>query len=282
MDKLLQWSIAQQSGDKEAIEKIGAPDEKLLLQLFGAPDEPALMKQAITVISNPEAKLEDKEVAFDNFEMLIENLDNANNIENIKLWPPIIAQLLVPETSLRTYAASVIATAVQNNPSSQEAFIKYDGLEKLITICKEPTTPSSLLVKSLFAISCVIRNFDAGYELFATNGGWEVFNIDTRSVDDKVKLRILSLISAIFSTGLDATKKAAMVKIELVRFLALVLGDHAGCVDKVCHLVCQMKDLGWEFTSDEEAELKTGLERVSGLKDRLDEAEYERALRVLG
>ncbi|KAK7680728.1 hsp70 nucleotide exchange factor fes1 [Cerrena zonata] len=128
MEKLLQWSIAQQTGDKESAEKIGQPDPKLLEQLFGGggPDEPALMKQSIMVVENPEATLENKQIAFDNFEMLIENLDNANNIENLKLWTSIINQLS-PEVddSLKIYAASIIGTAVQNNPNSQEDFLKY-------------------------------------------------------------------------------------------------------------------------------------------------------------
>ena len=107
MDKLLQWSIAQQSGDQEAIEKIGKPDPKMLEQLFGGPDEPALMKQAIMVIDNEEATLENREIAFDNFEMLIENMDNANNIENIKLWQSVIDKMSAETpTSFRVYAAS--------------------------------------------------------------------------------------------------------------------------------------------------------------------------------
>lgn len=43
---------------------------------------------------NPEVDLETKLVAFDNFEMLIENLDNANNIENLKLWEPLLDVLV--------------------------------------------------------------------------------------------------------------------------------------------------------------------------------------------
>merc|ERR1712098_237458 len=110
------------------MEKIGKPDEKALAQLFGTggPDEPTLMKQSIQVVENPEADLEAKEVALENFEMLIENLDNANNIENMKMWPSIIKLLNDDQPEpLRILATSIIAIAVQNNPKCQDDFLKH-------------------------------------------------------------------------------------------------------------------------------------------------------------
>lgn len=89
MEKLLHWTIAQQAGDKDALEKIGEPDPKALNQLFGGPDEATLMRESIKVVQTPDVSQEDKEIALENFEMLIENLDNANNIGNLKLWEPL-------------------------------------------------------------------------------------------------------------------------------------------------------------------------------------------------
>lgn len=46
--------------------------------------------------------------------------DNANNLENLKLWTPLIGQLAAPEPAMRYMAAWVCGTAVQNNLKSQE------------------------------------------------------------------------------------------------------------------------------------------------------------------
>lgn len=162
MEKLLQWSIANSQGDKEAMARAGQPDPKLLQQLFGGggPDDPTLMKESMAVIMNPEVDLETKLVAFDNFEMLIENLDNANNIENLKLWEPLLDVLVqTKDEELRAAALSIIGTAVQNNLDSQNNFMKYDnGLRSLIEIASDKTKPLDVRTKAFYALSNLIRN----------------------------------------------------------------------------------------------------------------------------
>lgn len=283
MDKLLQWSIAQQSGDQEAIEKIGKPDPKMLEQLFGGPDEPALMKQAIMVIDNDEATLENKEIAFDNFEMLIENMDNANNIENIKLWPSVINKMSAETpASLRVYAASCAGIAVQNNPKSQEAFLKYDGLAQLIKICNEEDVTTELRLKALFAISSLIRNFEEGYTKFDELDGWSVVKLDG-SQDHKVKLRILSLVSAILSTPLDKNKEEHVHKEKLVANIITLLrkDGHVGCIDKALNIISQLASSNFEFTSNEIADIAQGLGEIETLKDRISEDDYNSVKQVV-
>lgn len=283
MDKVLQWSIAQQSGDKEALEKLGQPDPKMLEQLFGGPDEPTLMKQAIIVIDNEEATLENKEIAFDNFEMLIESMDNANNIENIRLWPSVIGQLDKKNAhSLRVYAASCIGTAVQNNPKSQEDFVKYDGLEKLVEICCDDDTPKDLHLKSLFAISSLIRNFEAGYTKFDKADGWKIVKL-SQDQDHKDKLRLLSVISAILSTPLDAEKEAHIHEEKLVQTIVSLLqtDGHVGCIDKSLNIISQLASSKFQFSATEISELSQGLENIESLKDKISMDDYHSVKQVV-
>jgi hsp70-interacting protein len=65
--------------------------------------------------------------AFDNLELLVEQIDNASNLDILKLWPPLLATLSSPEPQLRRYAAWVIGTAVQNNPKAQGHLFQYQG-----------------------------------------------------------------------------------------------------------------------------------------------------------
>ncbi|ABN67034.1 predicted protein [Scheffersomyces stipitis CBS 6054] len=283
MDKLLQWSIAQQSGDKEAIQKLGQPDPKMLEQLFGGPDEPTLMKQAIAVIQNPEATLEDKEIAFDNFEMLIENLDNANNIENMKLWPAIVNQLEdgVPAT-LRVYAASVIGTAVQNNPKAQEDFNKTSGPEKLIKIASDEKTPKDLLLKTLYALSSAMRNFKPAYANFVENNGWNIISLSKEN-DHKIQLRQLSAVSSILSTGLDEDKQENIQNAKLVEYLVSILtkDGHIGCIEKALNIISELAHYKYQFTSTEIARLAQGLEQIETLSDRLTEEDLVSAKKIV-
>ncbi|KAK6458283.1 Hsp70 nucleotide exchange factor FES1 [Scheffersomyces xylosifermentans] len=273
MDKLLQWSIAQQSGDKDAIKKIGQPDPKMLDQLFGGPDEPTLMKQAILVVEHPEATLENKEIALDNFEMLIENLDNANNIQNMKLWPSIIKQLDsdIPE-SLRVLAASIIGTAVQNNPNSQEAFNKTNGVQQLVKIASDPKSSKELLSKSLYALSSFLRNNASGYANFEESDGWKIISL-SQEVGHKIQMRQLSVVSAILSTGLNPTKQENIHKAKLITYLVTILkkDGHVGCIEKSLNIISALATEKFEFSSTEIAQLSQGLEEIDSLKEQLPE-----------
>ena len=126
MNNLLKWSIENSvdpaSGNGEP-QKRQPLDTEALQRLFAnAPSDADLMKAAMEVIraSEEEITLENKLIAFDNFEQLIENLDNANNMEVLGLWTPLVATLEHEEAEMRKMAAWCIGTAVQNNDKAQD------------------------------------------------------------------------------------------------------------------------------------------------------------------
>lgn len=274
MEKILQWSIAQQSGDKDAIERVGTPDPKLLQQVFGnGPDEPTLMKQSIQVVQNKEASQEDKLTALDNFEMLIENLDNANNIENLKLWPSIIEILDDEDVELQVLAASIIGVAVQNNPNSQEAFAKYpEGVRKLVGITTSTQAAPQLVLKSLFSIASYIRNFEPGYDAFASNNGWEIVSQFKGNDNLKIQLRLLSLVSAIFST--DISNKVQYIhKYNLIEYLTdiLSLDSNVTCIDKSLNIINHLHLAGFTFNEAELIQLQQGLDKIEPVAEELQQ-----------
>lgn len=269
MDKLLAWSVAQQSGDQEAIEKVGKPDEKLLSQLFGGPDEPTLMKQSFIIINDKTVSENDKVVALENFEMLIENLDNANNIENLKLWPSVIG-LLDPEQpeEFRLLATSIIGIAVQNNNKAQTDFLKYpQGFESLIKYATDDLTKLNLKLKLLFAISSVISNNLSGFTFFIKLNGWKIFE----SVNDNSKwqLRLLSLISSILSNTKEF-KSEIEPKLHHLHLVSLLINNLANDVnhqEKALQNVCHLIDLNYKFDNDELTALKSKANIIRSLKD---------------
>lgn len=218
MEKLLQWSIAGANGDKDTLNKIGGPDNKAIAELLGmaGPDEPTLMVEAMRVITNPEAELEAKEIAFDNFEMLSENLDNANNIENLKLWEPLVEQLKAEEELLQRYAASVIGTATQNNQKTQEDLLKYQhSMDYLLNILNDQQAGEPLKMKCLYALSNFIRHNEKGYTLFKEKNGWHVIDkvVSGKQLSAKFNLRLSSLMTSIMSTGPSDEKKTHIEKL---------------------------------------------------------------------
>ena len=133
MNNLLKWSIQnstnpsqQQTENNEAAAHVAAPGSNrglnpdMLRTLFGGPSEADLMKAAMEVLHSDEADLENKLVAFDNFEQLVESVDNANNMEPLGLWSPLVKLLGHDEAEMRRMAAWCVGTAVQNNEKAQD------------------------------------------------------------------------------------------------------------------------------------------------------------------
>jgi len=133
LNGLLRWGIENSDAtrndptaqtDRDATRGL---NQEILKALLGGPSEADLMKEAIAAVKSPEVDLENKLIAFDNFEQLVESIDNANNITALKLWEPLTQELESDEPKLRAMAAWCIATAVQNNIKAQEKVRKQSS-----------------------------------------------------------------------------------------------------------------------------------------------------------
>ena len=130
LNQLLKWSIENSevsrddptaSSDPKAERPSGQQlNAEALKALMGGPSDAELMRESMTAVQSPDISLEDKIVAFDNFEQLIESLDNANNMQTLGLWTPLVGLLRSEEAELRRMAAWCVGTAVQNNVQAQE------------------------------------------------------------------------------------------------------------------------------------------------------------------
>ena len=124
ISNLLKWSIENSSPSTTTTTETPAPNRSVnadaIAALFGGPSDADLMKESIAAILSPTTTLPNKLVAFDNFEQLIEQIDNANNLEPLGLWAPLLELLQHEEGELRRMAAWCVGTAVQNNERAQE------------------------------------------------------------------------------------------------------------------------------------------------------------------
>ncbi|KAM7206489.1 hypothetical protein V8F20_002615 [Naviculisporaceae sp. PSN 640] len=141
-----------------------AIDPNVLNALFGGPSEAELMKAAIEVITSPPEEnipLEEKLIAFDNLEQLVESLDNANNLEPLALWSPLLSMLEHEEAELRKMAAWCVGTAVQNNVKTQERLLAMGnpGLPTLVKIVVNNDEVESVRRKAVYALSSAVRNY---------------------------------------------------------------------------------------------------------------------------
>ncbi|KAK9479046.1 armadillo-type protein [Lipomyces japonicus] len=287
MEKLLKWSL-ENSKDSTGTGEIrqNSPDPKVLAQLFGQPDDAQLMRQALNLVADPNTDLEQKETALDNLEMLVENLDNANNLDNLGLWELLIEQLSNPEPVIRKMTCWVIGTAVQNNPKSQAALLVYpDAIPKLIDIAaRDPSKECRL--KAMYTLSSEIRNHNPGYESFNSANGWEALisiirqeaenkveaskaNIkpDERHLyetDEDVRRRSIFLLAGILSTEPVESKVDILRSLSAVPNLLELLhieGSEAA-IDKLVQVFLVIANSSSGFTQEETEGILKGLERA--------------------
>ncbi|CAI7659976.1 unnamed protein product [Penicillium glandicola] len=166
MNKLLKWSVTNSQASAGADGEGSAPNlpaaaSKLTPQmvntLFGGPSEADLMRAAMEVVHDNESDLENKLIAFDNFEQLIEGIDNANNLVPLNLWKPLVELLKHDEAEIRRYAAWCVGTAVQNNPKAQEQLVLLNEIPTLVNLATTETNPAARK-KAIYAISSAVRN----------------------------------------------------------------------------------------------------------------------------
>lgn len=183
LSQLLKWSIEAQSAGQNGTtagangDAGAAPtttrelNPELLKALMGGPSDAELMQQAMAVItsSDPEVTVDDKLTAFDNFEQLIENLDNSNNMSNLGLWSPLLAMLDHAESEVRLYAAWCVGTAVQNNEKSQERLLAMGagGLPRLVKMAVDGAEKEGVRRKATYALSSAVRNYQPAMDVVA-------------------------------------------------------------------------------------------------------------------
>lgn len=164
LNALLKWGITNSdaSGSTNQ-EQSQAPsgrglNAQTLNALLGGPTDADLMRANMQKIESTEVSLDDRITAFDNLEQLVESIDNANQLESLSLWTPLLKQLDSPEIEMRKMAAWCVGTAVQNNVKSQERLLAMDGVGKLAKMAVQEADAAAKK-KSIYALSSSMRNY---------------------------------------------------------------------------------------------------------------------------
>ncbi|PVF96804.1 hypothetical protein CPB86DRAFT_786587 [Serendipita vermifera] len=109
--------------------------------------------------------------------MLIEQIDNANDIENMQMWEPIIKLLESTEEDIQVNALWIMGTAVQNNPKAQAAFLTHAPLPRVFDFLRsQEKTTSELKAKALYCISNVLKHNRTAVDQMEGLDGWKLLH----------------------------------------------------------------------------------------------------------
>ncbi|KAF8154170.1 nucleotide exchange factor Fes1-domain-containing protein [Crassisporium funariophilum] len=218
MQSLLRWSIENSTpqdsapSDRPPVERKDI-DPGIIDMILGKPDA-VLMKEDMAVAVDVTRSEDDRLHALDHLEMLIESIDNANDLERVKLWEPL-QSLLTAEGStseIKTQAVWVIGTALQNNPSAQDVYLSYNPLPTLLSFLNPGALSSvSARAKAVYALSGLLKHNAPAVEALQNPevDGWTKFRDTLQDPAISVRRKTIFLLSALLiPTSIPTTAPA--------------------------------------------------------------------------
>lgn len=201
MESLLRWGIEHSAPSDGANHPpprdISQLDPGIIDQILGKPDA-VQMKEALAIAINETEDEDARITALDNFEMLIEQIDNANNITSMNMWEPLLRLLESPVEDIRMNSLWILGTAVQNNPSAQSAFLSYSPIPRLLALLKPASSePSAVRSKSVYCLSGALRHNRAAVEAFEGQGGWAVLKETLVDADSSIRRKVAFLLNSL-------------------------------------------------------------------------------------
>ncbi|WVQ83081.1 hypothetical protein IAT38_005219 [Cryptococcus sp. DSM 104549] len=141
-----------------------------MLDLIMGKSDSIVMKEKMEIALDESKSVEDRVEALDDFEMLIELIDNANNMPILKLWEPLLSLLASPHPEIVAHTCWIMGTAVQNNLKAQAALYIFDALPRILSIIYPPSNPhpSSVRAKATYALSSALKHWPLAASVLST------------------------------------------------------------------------------------------------------------------
>lgn len=176
---LLKWSIAHSDGT-QAPRQLSEEDKRFFAEAMQEQTVDIIkrMKEITMVMNLPNEILEAQDITPEEIEGMLEELqeyvesiDMANDLHAIGGLVPLLNYLKNSNPGIRSRAAEVVSTIVQNNPKSQQQVMDCNGLERLLVIFTSDDN-SKVRTKALGALSSLIRHNKVATDAFRQSNGY--------------------------------------------------------------------------------------------------------------
>ncbi|BEI83019.1 hypothetical protein CcaverHIS002_0308870 [Cutaneotrichosporon cavernicola] len=180
---------------------------EMLDLIMGKPDS-VTMKEKMAIASNTAADVDERVMALDDFEMLIELIDNANNMPILKLWQPLLELINDPNDQIARHALWVVGTAIQNNLKGQAAFFIFGGLPLVLDILYPATgsKPAGTRAKAVYALSSALKHWPLATVALGSqaNRGYSVLRQGVADSDLVIRRKMCFMLGTLVNQARDA------------------------------------------------------------------------------
>ncbi|KAG1856723.1 armadillo-type protein [Suillus subluteus] len=200
MQSLLRWSV------ENSTPSTGSPpttttnklDPGIIDHILGKPDA-QLMREALIIGVDERQTEDDRLQALDDLEMLVQNIDNANDLEKLGLWQPLHNLLLASDTTdtLKMQTLWIIGTALQNNPAAQLAYLDLDPLPTLLKSLSPTSNSAETRSRALYALSGLLKLNAAAVQQMGVVGGWSALRMCLEDSEIRVRRKTTFLLNTL-------------------------------------------------------------------------------------
>ncbi|XP_040181660.1 hsp70-binding protein 1 [Rana temporaria] len=256
----------------------------------GQVDEVQHMKECLKELNtdtSDEEGYDRKENALEFLADLCENLDNASDFCKLGGMELLLNRYLsCPEAELRWRAADLVGTCSQNVPFVQECALCLGAMSKLLQLL-DLDSSEQVRIKALFAISCLIREQEAGLAEFVKIDGFSVLMRAMQSDVEKLKIKSAFLLQNLLYSHPE--HKGTLCSMGMIQQLVSLLRTehspfHEHVLSALCSMVsdfplgiaeCRAPELGFEELLKERCQL------IQKQEDFKEELEFcERLLKI--
>ncbi|KAI4879011.1 hypothetical protein NFI96_028579 [Prochilodus magdalenae] len=229
----------------------------------GQMDEVEQMKQCVSVLlreqgcreresegeGGEEEEEDEREAALELLSDLCENLDNARDLMKMGGLDVCVSRCLChSEAGIRWRAAQLIASCSQNMPEVQEYLLQQGALRTLLRLTDHDPHPT-VRVKALYAVSCLVREQEAGLQEFLSHDGFSVLMRGMQSDSEKLRTKSAFLLLNLLTS--HPKHKDTVLCMGMVQQLVAVLrSPHSSVHEHVLGVLCCLVEESERGVSD--------------------------------
>ncbi|XP_028928548.1 hsp70-binding protein 1 [Ornithorhynchus anatinus] len=223
--------------------------EAMSAALRGPSEEVEQMKSCLKVLVRPEplsgpdteltADQQEREGALELLADLCENMDNAADFCQLSGMHVLVGRYLeAAAAELRWRAAQLVGTCSQNVAAIQEQRAGLGALRKLLRLLdRDPS--DAVRVKALYAISCLVREQEAGLLQFLRLDGFSVLMRAMQRPVRKLKVKSAFLLQNLL--GRTPEYKGTLCSMGMVQQLvSLIRTEHSPFHEHVLGALCSL------------------------------------------
>ncbi|CAH0548632.1 unnamed protein product [Brassicogethes aeneus] len=180
----------------------------------------AVLKNVGELKANDDPK--DYLTAIENICEYIDNIDIANDFHKIGGLMILRPCLQSQNSKIRAGGCELIALLTQNNPTCQKIILENAFLPELIALL-DTDNDVKVSIKSIYAISCLVRENNEGFNELIAHNGLHVFLKALKSKEERIIVKLAFLLSALCKSQPDL--KSRLVFLEYFPVLISLVNE---------------------------------------------------------